>query len=234
MIRQLIRSRRKYILVDVDTQKDFLLAEGKVCTRNHRRVLANIRRMMAWARYKNVPIISTCKVNPNNNGLSAIKYCLDGSEGQKKISYTLVEDRINFSADGKGDFPRDILRTYRQIILHKRSVDPFEEPTIERLLSEVMSGEFIVIGSCVEGAVIAVTLGLLHRGKKVTVVVDAVGSHNKREAVMAIRKLKAKGARLIETKKIAGNSHLKHVGACKCKACKGNRHANSVAVSIGY
>ena len=59
MILQLVRAQRKQILIDIDTQKDFLLAGGKACIGNHRRVLAHIRRVMAWARYRNVPIIST-------------------------------------------------------------------------------------------------------------------------------------------------------------------------------
>jgi len=63
-------------------------------------------------------------------------------------------------------------------------------------------------------------LGLLQRGKQVTVVVDAVGSHNKKEAKLALRKMETKGAKLIETKKLAGVSRLKHIGACDCESCQ--------------
>ncbi len=221
MILQLVRARRKQILVDIDTQKDFLLAGGKACIGNHRRVLAHIRRVMAWVRYRNVPIISTAEVHPNHNSKSEVGYCLDGTDGQKKIRYTLFNNRVSFAADGNTDLPRDMLRRYRQIILHKRCVDPFDEPRIDRLLSEVRANEFILIGTSLEGAVEATALGLLQRGKKVTVVVDAVGSHNKREAKLALRKMETKGAKLIETKKFAGVSHLKHIGVCDCESCRG-------------
>jgi len=221
MILQLFRARHKQILIDINTQKDFLLARGKACIRNHRRILAHIRRMMAWARAGNIPIISTAEVYPDNNGNGAIQYCIDGTEGQKKIRYTLLGSRINFPADGSTDLPRDMLRRYRQIILHKRCVDPFKEPRIDRLLSEVRAGEFILVGASAEGAVMATALGLLQRGKRVSIVVDAVGSHNKREARLALRKMEAKGAKLIETKKLAGTSHLRHVGICDCKSCRG-------------
>jgi nicotinamidase-related amidase len=157
VILQLVRSRRRQVLVDIDTQRDFLLAEGNACIRNHRRVLAHIRRVIAWARRQNVPIISTCEVYPN---------------GQKKISYTLLNSRIVFPADGNTDLPRDMLRKYRQIVLHKRCVDPFDEPRIDRLLSEVRANEFILIGADVEGAIKATALGLLQRGKRVTVIID--------------------------------------------------------------
>ncbi len=218
MIRQLFRARRRQVIIDINTQKDFLLAGGKACIRNHRRVLSHIRRIMAWARRRNVPIISACEVYPNNNGGT---YCIDGTEGQKKIRYTLLYNHISFPADGKTNLPGDVLRQYRQVILHKRSIDPFDEPHIERLLSEVRAGEFIIIGTSAEGAVQATVLGLLQRGKRVSVVTDAVGSHNKKKSDLALRKMRAKGARLIETKRLAGTSHLHLVGICSCRRCNG-------------
>jgi len=231
MILQLVRARRKQVLIDVDTQKDFLLAEGKACVRNHRRVLGHIRRVMAWARVRRIPIISLAEVHPNdNNGESEFGYCIDGTEGQRKVHYTLVSNRVSFPADGHNDLPRDMLRQYSQVILHKRCVDPFEEPRIDRLLSEIRANEFIVIGSAAEGAVKATVLGLLQRGKKVTVVADAVGSHNKREAKLALRKVEAKGAKLVETKRVAGVSQLRRVGACDCESCRGlTRKASIIA-----
>jgi nicotinamidase-related amidase len=88
------------------------------------------------------------------------------------------------------------------------------------MLSEVRANEFIIIGISLEGAVAAAALGLLQRGKQVTVVIDAVGSHNKREAKLALRKMETKGAKVIETRKLAGVSHLKHIGICDCESCR--------------
>jgi len=227
MIRQLIKKRRRWILIDISTQKDFFLAGGDACIRNHKRVLAHIRRMMAWARRRNIPIISTCEVHPNTNGGSAINYCIDGTEGQKKIRYTLLSNRASFAADDSTDLPIDILRRHRQIILHNRCTNPFDEPRIDRLLSEVRANEFVLIGTSAEGAVEATALGLLQRRKRVSVVVDAVGSHNKREAKLALRKMKAKGARLIETKRLAGTSHLKHVRDRRLRKMSGTSGKNA-------
>ena len=54
--RSLIRNYRKRveILVDIHTQNDFLVAWGKSCVANHRGVLANIRRVMAYFRDHNI------------------------------------------------------------------------------------------------------------------------------------------------------------------------------------
>ena len=196
-------------MIDVDTQNDFLLSGGRACVRNYREVLTNIRRIMAWIRREKIPVISTVEVYPNNNGCSAMYYCLDGTEGQKKVSCTLLNDRVSFPADNKNALPADVLLAYRQVILHKRCIDPFEEPRIERLLSEVEADEFILIGAGTEDAVRATAMGLLHRGRKVRIIVDALGSHDTREAKLALRKMEAKGAKLIMTKNVAGLSHLR-------------------------
>jgi nicotinamidase-related amidase len=219
MILQMVRAKRRQVLVDINTQKDYLLADGVACIRNHRRVLAHIRRMMAWARRRDIPIISTCEIYPDSNNGDP-RYCIDGTTGQEKISYTLMPNRISFPADGSTDLPRDMLRRYQQVVLHKRCVDPFDEPRIDRLLSEVAAAEFILVGACAEGAVKAAALGLLQRDKRVAVIVDAVGYHDNREAKMAFRKMEAKGARLVETRRLAGASHLRQAGCCHCESCQ--------------
>ena len=216
--------------MDINTQRDFLLADGNACIRNHRRVLSHIRRMMAWARIYNVPVISIAAVYPDTNSELTTGYCIDGTEGQKKIRYTLLNNRISFPADGSTDLPRDILRQYRQIVLHKRSIDPFKEPRIDRLLSEVRANDFVLFGACAEDAVMETALGLLQRDKNVTVVVDAVGSHDRKQGRLALRKVEAKGAKLIETKKLAGTSRLRHIGVCDCKMCRGQMSKTSATI----
>jgi hypothetical protein len=77
-------------------------------------------------------------------------------------------------------------------------------------------------------------LGLLQRGKKVSVVIDAVGLLNKREAKLAFRKMRAKGAKLIETKKLAGVSHLRQVGICDCESCRRRVKKTEVKTAAQY
>jgi nicotinamidase-related amidase len=224
MLIQMIKPKRKQVLLDINTQRDYLLANGHDCIRNHRRVLTHIRRIMAWARIHDVPIISTCQVhsncNGNGNGHGNGHTPSNGANGSKKVPYTLVANRISFAPDTNTDLPRDLLRQYQQVIFHKRCLDPFDEPRIDRLLTEMKAGEFILIGTTTEGEIQAAALGLLQRHRHVTVVVDAIGSRDLHEAHMALRKMDAKGAHLVETRKLAGISHLRMVGACPCESCQ--------------
>ncbi|HEC03201.1 MAG TPA: isochorismatase family protein [Phycisphaerales bacterium] len=234
MIMQLLKHRRKHVLIDIDTQRDFLLPGGNACIKNHADVLANIRRMMAWARYKSIPIISTAEVHPDNNGSSIVRYCIDGTRGQRKIRYTLLGNRVSFPADTLNPLPADLMVAYRQVILHKRTVDPFEEPRIERLLSEVLADEFVLIGAGTEDAVEATALGLLRRGRNVRIVADALGAHDKKEGKLAVRKMKAKGAKLTKTRDLAGVSHLRCTGVCGCERCRGRTRIEQLQISTGH
>ena len=219
MIRPILTLRKKRILIDVDTQKDLFLAEGKVCVRNHRRVLANIRRVMAWARRDQVRIISTVQChNPNGNDGD---FCLSGTPGVCKIPYTLRNRRVTFDSGDTTDFSRDILQTNDQLILCKRTNDPFDEPRAERILTEARASEFVIIGGPAETSVLYTVLGLLTRGKSVTVIADALGSHEKSASEVALRKMQAKGARITDSKSLFGNSSLQIVHACECERCRG-------------
>ncbi|MGA2094609.1 MAG: hypothetical protein ABSH16_14600, partial [Sedimentisphaerales bacterium] len=108
MIRQLIKTRRKQVIIDVNTQKDFFLDDGKIRVGNRRRILIHIRRIMALARVRHIPVISISEVHPQNNG--GWGYCIDGTEGQKKLNYTLLGNHASFAADNNTDLPVDLLR----------------------------------------------------------------------------------------------------------------------------
>lgn len=219
MIRPIIKLKRRRIFLNVDTQNDFLLADGKACVRNHRRVLMNIRRMNAWARSRGIRVINT-ELSYSNQHCDKHDYCKTGSKGAKIVHYSLRNRYIHYDADGYLDLRRDIFNDFDQVILGKKSSNPFDEPRIDRLFSELAVDEVIVVGALVEQAVFETVLGLLQREKSVTVIGDAVGARNKEAADMAIKKMKAKGAKVIETREIAGSGNLNSVGACSCDRCK--------------
>lgn len=225
MIRPVLTLRKRRVIVDVDTQNDFFVSDGKMCVRNHRRVLANIRRVMAWARRERTRVISTALVHQPNDRRDP--YCIVGTPGARKVRYTLRYKRFIFEPDGTTDLPWDNLQQFDQLILYKRTIDPFDEPRAERVLTETRANEFIVIGGPTESAVLSTVLGLLIRQKSVLVVCDAIGSLDKNAAEVALRKMQAKGARLVDTRSLFGASHLKIVHACNCPRCRAAAEKNA-------
>lgn len=220
MIRPLLRLKRRRVLINVDIQKDLFTANGRSCVRNHRRVLTNVRRICAWARKQNIKVINTA-ITYSNGHHDKHQFCKDGSEGAQIISYAKRNRFIRYEADGYNDLPRNVFLDYDQVILEKKTANPFNEPRAERMLTELAVDEIIVVGAITEDSVFDTVMGLLQRGKKVSVVADAVGGCNKDAAEMALKKMSAKGAKLIEAKDLVAAGHLKHVNACGCERCKG-------------
>lgn len=196
MNRWTIPSGQKRVVIDIDTQRCVFLDNNKAYFHNNGTVLANIQRVMAWTRLKNIYVVSTMQV-PANTACHR-NFQEEDANGLEKIGCTLRNRRTQFYATDCTDLPIEILE-YDQAIFCKRCVDPFDEPRADRMLTELEADEFILIGSLVEGAIKATTLGLLARQKNVRVLVDATYSGNKRAAKLALRHMKAKGAELTDT-----------------------------------
>ena len=197
MISWSIPSRRKRVIIDIDTQRRFFPNNGKAHIHGNGTVLANIQKIMAWARLKHIYVVSTIQVPVNNDC-----HCIfqgEDTNGLEKINCTLRHRRTKFDATDSTDLPIEILEQYDQVIFCKRCIDPFEEPRVDRMLTELEADEFILIGSSVEGAIKATALGLLARSKNVRVLVDASCLGNKRAAKLTLGHMRAKGAKLTDT-----------------------------------
>jgi len=207
MIRPTILLRQKRVVIDIDTQKHFFVDNSKTRIIDKKTVLANIRRVIAWTRLKNIRVISTIHISAiDAYGYNFRRYHTNGLE---KIGFTLRNRRIQFDATDCTDLPINILERYDQVIFRKRCIDPFKEPRIDRMLTEFKADEFILIGSLVEGAIKATALGLLARRKSVRVLVDAAGSVDKDAAEIACRQMLAKGAKLTDIQTFFGPSALR-------------------------
>lgn len=200
-----LRRRVRRILIDVDTQVDLLVGQNH----DNFQLLRHFRRLIAWARVNGIPVISTTIANrPNGLNGDHVSCCVEGTQGQRKIRYTTLPEHIIFGADNCQDLPRHILSDHQQVIFEKRSADPFAHPRADRLLTNAKGDEFIVFGMGLTTAIEYTVLGLLRRGRNVLVVTDAVAMEKGRDAIITLRKLEAKGAKLVQTETIAGTSRL--------------------------
>ena len=201
----LLRRRTQRLLIDIDTQFDLVFANGN----DYSQLLRNFRRLMAWARVQNVPIISTTvSQRRNSSNRHHAPSCVEGTDGQRKIRYTTLADRIVFGPENRLDLPRHLLNDHQQIVFEKRSEDPFANPRADRLITDVKCEEFIVFGMGLNTAIQPTVLGLLQRNKRVLLVTDAVAISRGRDAIITLRKLEAKGAQLVQTEAVAGLSRL--------------------------
>ncbi|MHC5061438.1 MAG: cysteine hydrolase family protein [Planctomycetota bacterium] len=203
MIASIDKLQRIRLVVDIDTQSHFFLNNSKVCVQNHRQVLTNILRVIHWANLQNIHMISTVQTLGQYRN-----FMIGGRDGQEKIRHTLCRRCIRYDASDCTDLIPGIFEKYEQVIFCKRCFDPFVEPRADRMLSEFEADEFVLIGAATEGAVRATALGLLARHKKVTVLVDATGSYDKKIGETTLRLLRERGAKLVKTARFLASSGL--------------------------
>jgi nicotinamidase/pyrazinamidase len=95
--------------------------------------------------------------------------------------------------------PGDILE-YPQVILEKQTLDVFNNPQASALVERIGSdAEYVVFGVVTELCVRCAATGLLNRGRKISVVEDAIEAIDTEQARRTLEELQARGAQRITT-----------------------------------
>jgi nicotinamidase-related amidase len=198
-VKQVLKSD---VLVDVCTQWDYLDNFGNRPCGNAAAVAGNLRHLIATARWLKLPVLSCAEVRrPDEVRGLARPDCVYGTRGHEKLGCTLLPRRVVIESDNRLCVPLDILERFQQAILAKRHRDPFTNPKLDRLLTEMPAERFVVFGVSLEVSIRLLALGLLLRGRRVAIVPDACGYWNQSEADMSLRQLTAKGCELLSTER---------------------------------
>ncbi len=194
------------MLLDIEIQRDFFSPGGSCFDRSHLPAARNVRRLFAWARRQRVPTISTMlRVRRGEIGpLAPVPHCVDGSNGEKRISGALLARHVDFGIRNVTDLPEDIFDCQQQVIFEKRHTDILRHARAERLLTRVQGGTFVVFGAGAAGGVVEAVVGLIFRGFKVQIVTDAVLNLGSAGAEHAWLRMLAKGAKPMTTDEIVG------------------------------
>lgn len=188
------------VLVDICTQRDYLASDGAHPTTNAAAIRANLKRLMALARWAKLPVLSCVDARrPLDVRGARSPDCVVGTLGQRKLSCTLLPDRLLIDSDNCLCVSLDALQAHQQAILPKNHRDPFTNPKLDRLLTEMPTSRFIVFGVGLESSIRLLALGLLLRHRNVTVIHDSCGHWDPEEADMTLRQLAAKGCDLLST-----------------------------------
>jgi nicotinamidase-related amidase len=192
------------VLVDLNTQRDFLEPTAVCRVRNGEQLLSAVRRVIAWAKWNHVPVISSVdahrQAESTHDGFPL--HCIDGTRGQGKIPWTLFGSRVRVEADNTLALSLDLFESHQQVIFRKRTHDLFSNPKADRFLTQLQAEEFILFGVGLEFSIGALALGLLARNRKVTVVADCCGYWTRSEADLALRRMHARGADLVTVEQL--------------------------------
>src|ERR1700722_12305293 len=192
---------RKVVFWEVDTQKDFMLPGGKLYVPGAERLLPNIRKLTDAARQSRVFLVSHgcfhATEDPEFKTFPA--HCIKSTEGSAFVPEALTDKVVTVPNETSATLPKDLAQ-YQQILLEKQTLDIFQSRHAAKLLSQFGDDvEFVVFGVVTEYCVRLAAKGLLDRGRRVSVVRDAIATLKAEDGERAVAELKALGARLFDT-----------------------------------
>lgn len=192
---------RNVVFWEVDAQADFMLPGGKLYVPGAEKLLPNIRRLTDAARQGRVFLVSHGCYHIQDDPEFSIfpPHCVKGTPGARLVPEALTERVVTVPNEPAASLPDDLSR-YQQIVLEKQTLNIFEsrhaDELVERLGPKV---EFVVFGVVTEFCVRFAAKGLLERGRRVSVVRDAIETLNSADGNRTIAELRALGATFITT-----------------------------------
>ncbi len=207
----MLNGRKVDTFVDVCTQQDYLLPSGARPTRNAHEVIPNLKHVLALARWQRIPTLSCVDARrPDDVRGLRDPDCVIGTPGQRKVPFTLLPDHVLVSSDNCLCVSLDLLKQHQQAVLTKQTRDPFTNPKLDRLLTEMPGRRFYVFGVGLEATIRLLALGLMLRHRHITVVRDACAWWDPEEGNMTLRQLAAKGCQLITTRELVETTLARH------------------------
>jgi nicotinamidase/pyrazinamidase len=171
------------ILWDVDTQVDFVHANGKLAVPDAERAVPAMARLVAAAREAGIVHVASADdhelTDPELSDVPDFRntyppHCLRGTRGAQKIPETEQDDPLPLAAL---PFPPGLVPGLvagrREILLLKKNFDVFTNPNAEPLLDALDPDEIVVFGVATDVCNDAAIRGFLRRGRRVRFVEDA-------------------------------------------------------------
>jgi nicotinamidase/pyrazinamidase len=192
---------RNIIFWEVDTQADFMLPGGALYVPGAERLLPNIRRLTDAARQGKVFLVSHgCYHSPDDPEFRIFPpHCVKGTPGSAFVPDALTEKVIRVPNEPTASLPQN-LTDYRQILLEKQTLDIFQSLHADELVKRFATDvEFVVFGVVTEYCVGFAAKGLLQRGRRVSVVRDAIETLKAEDNERAQREMQTLGAKFITT-----------------------------------
>jgi nicotinamidase/pyrazinamidase len=192
---------RSIVFWEVDPQADFMLPGGKLYVPGAERLLPNIRKLTDAARQGRVFLVSHgCHHSEGDPEFQTFPpHCIKGAPGSELVPEALTDKVFTIANDDRAVLPHD-LSPYQQVLLEKQTLDIFESRHAGKFLQRFGDYvEFVVFGVVTEYCVRFAAKGLLDRGRRVSVVQDAIETLNAENGQRAISELQNLGARFFST-----------------------------------
>ncbi len=186
-----------------------MLPGGKLYVPGAEKIIPKINRLVDQARQGRVLLISSADAHlPDDPEFQQWPpHCVKGTTGEELISEARAARLLVIPNDHDFSLPPD-LSAYQQILLKKDTLDVFDNPNTEKLLSQLNASEratadsrahFLVFGVVTEYCVFRAADGLLRRSHPVSIIEDAIQSLDDKKGLEIFNGLRARGASLVTT-----------------------------------
>jgi nicotinamidase/pyrazinamidase len=161
------------VLVDIDTQRDFLEPGGALFIPGAPAIIPNLARLTKFALEHRIPVLATaCAHRPDDPELLRFPpHCMIGTPGQARIAATARPDSVVL------DLTERLARKIpAHLTLQKCELDLFSRSDADAIVARYSEANptFVVYGVATDYCVSAAVDGLLKRGCCVAIVADAV------------------------------------------------------------
>lgn len=185
------------IFFDIDTQHDFMDADGALAVPDAETIKPNLARLLQAAQANGVATISSrCAHEPGDAEFAVFPpHCLEGTRGAERIFATLPAlPRAEIAVSAFPD-PQAEIRGGKHYVVKKKVYDLFSNPWLEDLRTR---GEFrrrvcVVFGVATDYCVRAAALGLAQAGADVWLVEDAIRGVAPETTAQTIAEMRAAG-----------------------------------------
>ncbi len=187
----------KTVFFDVDTQIDFVFPAGALYAPGAEEILDRVAALNRYAASHGIPLISTMDAHSEDDPEFRIypHHCVAGTDGQRKPSATLLENRVVVPN-------RPCEATGAQILLEKQKLDCFTNVNLNALLDRLGAERYVVYGVVTEICVKFAAFGLLERGARVEIAGDAVRALNDDAAADVMAEFQRTGGRVVSSSEV--------------------------------
>lgn len=210
------------IFYDVDTQLDFIDADGALAVSGAEEICENLGRLTTFAFEEDIQLIGSLDVHKGTEeykeregelskyGGPFPDHCMHGTKGAEKIQETeSVFLRVPNPLKGENvdeDAIKRCIEGIYPIYFEKQSYDIFTNPAFSAFLKRYTVKEAVVYGVATDYCVKAAVLGMQKMGIQCYVVKDAIRGVAIPTTAVALKEMRKAGAKFVTTEDILSES----------------------------